>query len=297
MEAVPSVVEITGSTLLRISKLCRESMSSPVTGFLLGLDNETTLEVTGCYPYHKQEEGNDNHGEYDMEILRSFRSVGYDTKVVGRFFSMSCLFLGNDQHLGNMWYYLAKKQYHSQTLHRCHILLLFDPYQAKKGLLYIKALQLTESAMEYFKNNGTFDNAYSAGDSTIFVEIPIRYKNSLLQQGLLYDIQSDSQLSINRERLVLSGNTLMKKSVSRLCDSVDEYINEHNAHLSQSRRKTRFNERKVYDDDKSGDTESDRTKIMLVRNQVEEYIHLIQNLSSMGLDRLTILETLHFHNQ
>ena len=44
------VVQIEGSTLLKIIKYCAES-KTPVSGRILGLQRGNTLEVTNCFPH------------------------------------------------------------------------------------------------------------------------------------------------------------------------------------------------------------------------------------------------------
>ena len=45
-------VQLEGAVVLKIAKHCRESdAAAMVTGQLLGLDVDSTLEVTDCFPY------------------------------------------------------------------------------------------------------------------------------------------------------------------------------------------------------------------------------------------------------
>jgi len=52
------VVQLEGQVLLKIARHCKENatLNTVVTGQLLGLDVEQTLEVTDCFPFPVRDE-------------------------------------------------------------------------------------------------------------------------------------------------------------------------------------------------------------------------------------------------
>merc|ERR1712159_743266 len=72
------VVEIDGLAVLKIVKHCKEYLPQLVTGQLLGLDFDNTLEVTNCFPFPTRatdgdgEEYDDSEGaDYQIDMMRS----------------------------------------------------------------------------------------------------------------------------------------------------------------------------------------------------------------------------------
>src|SRR5690554_5626198 len=92
--------------MLKIMKHCKENLPELVTGQLLGLDFDSTLEVTNCFPFPSKigEDDDDGDGgnlggaEYQIEMMRCLREVNVDNNTVGwyvteiRFVIFSCSF-------------------------------------------------------------------------------------------------------------------------------------------------------------------------------------------------------------
>ena len=63
--------------LLKIVKHCEEHVPKLVTGSLLGLDMEETLEVSNCFPnpYNEEDGGDTDDVAYQMEMMRLLQDV------------------------------------------------------------------------------------------------------------------------------------------------------------------------------------------------------------------------------
>merc|ERR1711998_378674 len=87
------LVEIDGLAVLKIVKHCKENLPQLVTGQLLGLDYDSTLEVTNCFPFPSRTEtdaedyNNDQGAEYQYDMMRALRDVNVDNNTVGWYHS------------------------------------------------------------------------------------------------------------------------------------------------------------------------------------------------------------------
>lgn len=69
----------THQAVLKIVKHCKEHLPQLVTGQLLGLDYDTTLEVTNCFPFPSRSEANDDFEDqdgsvdYQYDMMRALR--------------------------------------------------------------------------------------------------------------------------------------------------------------------------------------------------------------------------------
>jgi hypothetical protein len=85
--------------VLKMIKHCRENLPDLVTGQLLGLDVDRSLEVTNCFPFPSSadnEDGDEAGTQYQIEMMRCLREVNVDSNTVRRprcsFFLISKIF-------------------------------------------------------------------------------------------------------------------------------------------------------------------------------------------------------------
>lgn len=137
-------VQIEGVALLQIIKHCHESAPTSVTGALLGLESETTLEVTNSFPSPPRSEKKREAEEYQIEMMKSLREVGVDNNKVGWYQSV---LMGTFCTAA-----LVESQFqYQQSLGPNAICLVYDAAETTKGSLSIKAYRLKKSFVEAYK--------------------------------------------------------------------------------------------------------------------------------------------------
>lgn len=118
-------VQIDSLAVMKIFDHCKDHFPDPVTGQLLGIDDEGILKITNCFPFIKQQEPRDeaqdqeDGASYQYEIIKCYETLGYDANAVGWYQST---------HLGIYWSQsLIETQYNYQTTLPGGVLLLCDP--------------------------------------------------------------------------------------------------------------------------------------------------------------------------
>lgn len=80
--------------VMKIIKHCQESFPLTVTGQLLGMDVENSLEISNCYPFPQvttsslvprevEQHEEIDQSQYQMNMMRCVREVNIDHQVVG----------------------------------------------------------------------------------------------------------------------------------------------------------------------------------------------------------------------
>merc|ERR1711990_1228904 len=223
-----SNVEIDGLAVLKIVKHCTESLPQLVTGQLLGLDYDSSLEVTNCFPFPSRSETegdeyetSDGAVEYQFDMMRALRDVNVDNNTVGWYHST---YLGS--HITEE---LISTQYNYQeNIPKC-VCLIFDPMKTAQGNLALKAVRLTDSFLALYKGGEfTLDSILKAGVSAddIFEELPIQVRNSNLIKAYLLQmddtkkgktVDTDSGVPSN-----VNTNPFLEKNLECLIDSIDD---------------------------------------------------------------------------
>jgi len=86
IEDLPRIntVYLDGVVVLKIIQHCKDNLPDLVTGQLLGLDVDTNLEVTNCFPFPtRDDDGDDEGAEYQIDMMRCLREVNVDNNTVG----------------------------------------------------------------------------------------------------------------------------------------------------------------------------------------------------------------------
>jgi len=216
-------VEIDGLAVLKIVKHCSESLPQLVTGQLLGLDYDSTLEVTNCFPFPSRsetegdyDESSDGAVEYQFDMMRALRDVNVDNNTVGWYHST---YLGS--HITEE---LISTQYNYQeNIPKC-VCLIFDPMKTAQGNLALKAVRLTDNFLALYKGGEfTLDSILKAGVSAddIFEELPIQIRNSNLIKAFL--LQMDDA---KKKEESAASNAFMEKNLECLIDSIDDLAQE-----------------------------------------------------------------------
>ena len=205
-------------------KHCKEHLPQLVTGQLLGLDYDATLEVTNCFPFPSQkedaEEVDDGAVDYQFDMMRALRDVNVDNNTVGWYHST---YLGS--HITEE---LISTQYNYQeSIPKC-VCLIFDPMKSSQGNLALKAVRLTDAFMTLYKGGdftltSILKNGVSADE--IFEELPISVRNSNLIKAFLLQMEDTKKKPADTEGAAAS-NPFLEKNLECLIDSIDDLAQE-----------------------------------------------------------------------
>lgn len=227
-----SEVHIDGLAVLKIIKHCSESLPNMVTGSLLGLDQNTTLEVTHSFPFPTVKEVENQEGfgavqaeaahsgsdgqDYQMEIMKMLREVNVDNNCVGWYQSMLVGSFCTPTLVENQFSY-------QDNLSDNAVVILYDPVQTARGQLTIKAYRLSKEFMRSYRDQR---NTSHIKPSDILDELPIRIRNPGLVNALIYDLQDNGAMDCDFDRLDLSSNPFLEKNLEMLCTWIDDLANE-----------------------------------------------------------------------
>merc|ERR1719163_294851 len=213
------LVEIEGLAVLKIVKHCKEYLPQLVTGQLLGLDYDSTLEVTNCFPFPTRPEGDaedydDAEGaEYQIEMMRSLREVNVDNNTVGWYQST---YLGS--HITENL--IATQYNYQESIPKC-VCLIFDPLKTAQGNLALKAVRLTDSFLALYKGGEfTLDSILKSGvcAEDIFEELPIEVRNSNLIKAYLLQMDESSIKRSVAEPEGVTTNPFLEKNLECLIE-------------------------------------------------------------------------------
>jgi translation initiation factor 3 subunit H len=294
------VVQVDGLVVLKIIKHCQDNLPEGVTGQLLGLDVDTTLEVTNCFPFPAryegdQEEETDEVGaEYQRDMMRCLREVNVDNNAVGWYTST---YLGSFLSEG-----MIETQYNYQaTIKKC-VVLVFDPLKTSQGLLSLEAYRLTQPFMELYKQQSpnksfTKESFEEAGlsFSDIFEQIPIKIHNSHLISALLYDMKDSDVTSAHFERLNLSTNPFLEKTLEFLTECLDDLATEQNKYQyyqkNLQRQHNYLKKKAEGEEEEEAQTskhiqQPNRLESLLITNQINNYCEQINTFVGTGFAKM-----------
>jgi len=223
-----NLVEIDGLAVLKIVKHCKENLPQLVTGQLLGLDYDGTLEVTNCFPFPSRAEAVDEDYEntdgavdYQFDMMRALRDVNVDNNTVGWYHST---YLGS--HITEE---LISTQYNYQeSIPKC-VCLIFDPMKTAQGNLALKAVRLTDSFLALYKGGEfTLDSILKAGvcAEDIFEELPIQVRNSNLIKAFLLQMEDTPKRPPADVEAGITSNPFLEKNLECLIDSIEDLAQE-----------------------------------------------------------------------
>ncbi|EFJ46498.1 eukaryotic translation initiation factor 3h [Volvox carteri f. nagariensis] len=220
-------VQLEGQVLLKIIQHCSEALPQLVTGQLLGLDVGQQLEVTDCFAFPAAVADDDAEAEsaganYQLEMMRCLREVNVDNNTVGWYQSAN---MGTFQTLELIETFI---NYH-ENIKKC-VCIIYDPQRSSRGNLALKAVRLKESFIELSKEQKlTLKGFREAGLSwrDIFVELPIKVRNSNLVQALVADlIPAPTATQADVDKLNLSVAPFLERNIQSLVECVDDIVQE-----------------------------------------------------------------------
>lgn len=232
-------VELEGLVLMKVIKHCEDNYPKTVNGQLLGLDVDTRLEVTNCYPFMPPPgsvsgvSGPDvaldaqafeaEQMQYQREMMWFVREINIDHQVAGWYQSTGSQ-MGS--FLTAQW---IETQYQYQKSLKKVVCLVYDPVRTEEGTLFIRAYRLTSQYMNlHTKGDFTtlsFDKE-GVGASNIIEEVPIELRNSSLVNAALVDLQYRRNFTgkedVELSRLAISEKPVLEQSMEFLIHDLDQ---------------------------------------------------------------------------
>mmetsp|Transcript_116409 Transcript_116409/g.292778 ORF Transcript_116409/g.292778 Transcript_116409/m.292778 type:complete len:354 (-) Transcript_116409:65-1126(-) len=233
-------VQIDALVFLQIMKHCRQHTPHPVTGQLLGLDVEDTLQVTHSFGYVQRGSGDDagnqdDGSQYQIDTLKRLREVNVDSNIVGWY---------QTTHLGQFFSStVIETQFLYQTEIPRSVLVVYDSLQSAIGKPAFKALQLTPEFMTTYAQANEMGRAAMADfpSSDMFMEIPVSISSSVIAEAFLVDwaisdpISTTSQVGI----LDVENQAFLEKNVQLLIGSLQELAEEQQKLIMYERNAAR----------------------------------------------------------
>eukprot|EP00449_Zooxanthella_nutricula_P017063 CAMPEP_0198535658 /NCGR_PEP_ID=MMETSP1462-20131121/39826_1 /TAXON_ID=1333877 /ORGANISM="Brandtodinium nutriculum, Strain RCC3387" /LENGTH=344 /DNA_ID=CAMNT_0044265597 /DNA_START=62 /DNA_END=1096 /DNA_ORIENTATION=+ len=232
------LVQIDALVFMQIMKHCRQHTPKPVTGQLLGLDVDDTLQVTHSYGYVQRmsdESGHEDGEKYQMETLKRLREVNVDSNTVGWY---------QTTHLGQFFSgTVIETQFLYQTEIARSCLVVYDSLQSAIGKPSFKALQLTRAFMKAYGEANEAGRAAMADfpSNDMFQEIPVSITSSVIAETFLLDwaisdpISTTSQVGI----LDVENQAFLEKNVQLLIGSLQELAEEQQKLIMHERMASR----------------------------------------------------------
>ncbi|KAJ8608590.1 hypothetical protein MRB53_039557 [Persea americana] len=257
-------VQVEALVVMRIIKHATSSYPSQVNGALVGLDNNTKLEVTNSFPfptatpdalssqdqYYQPDPASlaaaapraKSNVNYQNEMIKYLREVNVDAQSVGWYTSTS---MGNFVNLN----FIENQIFYQKSADDKTVALVFDVSRSASGSLNLKAFRLSASFIASYKEGKFTTETLQKSNlryQDILVEVPISIHNSHLLTSFLHqlpqpprsaDIEYPSSLAeierdpkINRTPLVPSIDALdltIDPFLEKTCDLLLDSIENH----------------------------------------------------------------------
>mmetsp|Transcript_11049 Transcript_11049/g.18075 ORF Transcript_11049/g.18075 Transcript_11049/m.18075 type:complete len:329 (-) Transcript_11049:472-1458(-) len=314
-------VVIDAVVVLKIIKHCKESLPTLVTGQLLGLDVERTLEVTNCFPFpspsaEEDDETADAQGaEYQLEMMRCYRELNMDSNTVGWYQST---YLGSFP-IDNM---IETQANYQETIKKA-VCIVYDPVRTHSGTLYLKAYRLSDVFVDIYKAQRFTQETVAKSDlsfNSIFEEVPLRFHNAHLVKALFLDLESSPDASLQSadfDRLELTYTPFVERSLEFVNECMDDLVAEQGkfqyyqrqlARQAQQQRDflakrkdtnealRRAGQEPLADDDLANNLlfkpipEPSRLETLLITYQINTYCNQMNAFAGQGISKLFLAE-------
>ena len=209
-------MQIEALAIMKIIKHTTSTFPTPTTGFLVGMDVASRLEITNAFAfptsetqstqienigYHNNQNdlanasaalaamgpSQNKNVSYQTEMIRKLREVNVDANNVGWYTGAN---LGNFVTLATI-----ENQYHYQKdLNERTVALIHDVSRSAQGALSIRAFRLTPQFMSAYKDGQKFTTEAlqksNLRHTDIFQELPLQIHNSHLLTSFLHSLPS-----------------------------------------------------------------------------------------------------------
>jgi translation initiation factor 3 subunit H len=181
-----SEVQIEALVVMRIIKHATSTFPTPATGFLVGTDVASQLQLTNCFPlpaapmdkeqqdsYHQPDAATlataapraKANVSYQNEMIKLLREVNVDAQSVGWYMSTNMGSFISQSFVENQYFYQKASDEKS-------VALVFDVSRSSAGSLGLKAYRLSPSFMAAYKEGKFTSERYAF--STRYFECPWR---------------------------------------------------------------------------------------------------------------------------
>ncbi|KAI1260546.1 eukaryotic translation initiation factor 3 subunit 3 [Xylariaceae sp. FL1019] len=262
-DAPIKAVKVEALVVMKIVKHCAASFPTTATGSIVGMDNESTLEITSAFPFPTADvshvDGSHQNDAsslaaaaprakaniaYQADMIRHLKEVNVDANNVGWYTSAT---MGNFVNLS-----FIENQFHYQRDNDKTVALVHDVSRSSQGALSLRAFKLSPSFMAAYKE-GKFSTESLQKSKLSFrdvlVELPINLHNSHLLTSFLHqlpampvsddvampaslaDIQRNPvpvPLHPSVDTLDLSIDPFLEKTCDLLLDSIESHYTELN---------------------------------------------------------------------
>ncbi|KAL8824859.1 MAG: hypothetical protein Q9191_004775, partial [Dirinaria sp. TL-2023a] len=260
---------------MKIIKHCAQTFPTTATGFVVGMDVSSQLQITNSFPFPTVDapqtdghhDGNaasntpaaapraKSNTAYQAEMIRKLREVNVDANNVGWYTSAN---LGNFINLN-----MIENQYHYQKeLNERTVAIVHDVPRSSQGSLSLRAFRLSQAFMTSYKENKFSSEALSKSGlryQDILEELPLTVHNSHLLTSFLHTLPAPSTASqqsqppslanLNKEPLPLTPNLtssltltidpFLLQTTESLLDTIETHHTELNNHQYYQRQLAR----------------------------------------------------------
>ncbi|TLD30641.1 hypothetical protein PspLS_02174 [Pyricularia sp. CBS 133598] len=269
-------VQVEALVVMKIAKHCSSSFPTIATGSIVGMDNDTLVEVTNSLNFPTVDVANvDSHQSerdasaqaaaaprskanlmYQAEMIKHLREVNVDANCVGWYTSAT---MGNFVTMS-----FIENQAHYQRENPKAIALVHDVSRSSQASLSLRAFRLSTAFMTALKENKfTTENLQKTKLTykDILIEMPVVIHNSHLLTTYLHQIPSapaaGSEITIpaslaelqrepvnippypSIDSLELSIDPFLEKTCDLLLDSIEAHYTDLNNHQYYQRQMTR----------------------------------------------------------
>lgn len=176
-----SEVQIEALVVMRIIKHATSTFPTPATGFLVGTDVASQLQVTNSFPlpaapmdkdqqdsYHQPDAATlataapraKSNVSYQNEMIKLLREVNVDAQSVGWYMSTNMGSFVSQSFVENQFFYQKASDEKS-------VALVFDVSRSSAGSLGLKAYRLSPSFMTAYKEGKFTSERYAFSRATI----------------------------------------------------------------------------------------------------------------------------------
>ncbi|KJX96613.1 eukaryotic translation initiation factor 3 subunit H like protein [Zymoseptoria brevis] len=199
-------VQIEALVVMRIIKHSSSTFPTPATGFLVGMDVNSQLQITNSFPYptaaqdasastdpyHQQDAAAlaaaapraKSNVAYQAEMIKFLREVNVDAQGVGWYISTSMGNFVNQNFIENQVFF-------QRAADERTVALVFDVSRTSQGSLSLKAYRLSTSFLVAYKEGKFTSESLQKSNlryQDILVELPIQVHNSHLLTAFLHQI-------------------------------------------------------------------------------------------------------------
>jgi len=199
-------VQIEALVAMRIIKHSTATFPTPATGFLVGMDVGSQLQITNSFqfptalpessssqdPYHQADAATiaaaapraKSNVAYQNEMIKFLREVNVDAQGVGWYLSTN---MGNFINQN----FIENQNFYQRAAEEKTVALVFDASKTSQGSLSLKAYRLSPSFVTAFREGKFTTESLQKSNlryQDILIELPIKIHNSHLLTAFLHQL-------------------------------------------------------------------------------------------------------------